>query len=651
MNTVTIDPSEMNLEEGTSRFRKPEGIAKFLRQVIGVGTPLIALTFIFDLPFYIASISIFPQQFLGFLLGFILAYVFLALPLSPKLSNNPKIPWYDWVLMLFAIGGGLYVTFFYPSLLTTMGIIRIPTLLIGGAMILAILEATRRLAGWPLLIIIGVFALYGRFGYLLPGFLTVKQTTWPRLINQLYLGSEFIFGTALQTAGAVVLAFVLFGQFLFGTGGANFLLNLAQASMGKYRGGPAKIAIVASGLMGTLSGSAVGNVAAIGIVTIPLMKRTGYAPYFAGAVEAVSSTGGVIMPPVMGAAAFIMAQLLGIPFYQVAIVAAVPALLYYMGEFIQVDLRAAKEGMKGIPKADLPSLKQTVRDGWIYIFPIIVLIYCLFSLKIRAELAAVYSVICLSVVASIRPSTRKFWRNLPSLLEGTTAGMLEVVVVSAAAGLVIGVMSYTGLGMSFSRVLTNLGGGNLLLLAILAATASTILGMGMPITACYLFLATLVAPAMVRLGVQPILAHMFVFYFGAYSFLTPPVCMAVYAAAGIAKAPMLKTAWAAMKLAIAGYIVPFMFIYRPGLVFMDSPVQIVLCITEAVLAVFCLGVAAEGYLRKPLNWIERIVYIIAACTLIAPSWLSNIVGVLLLAGLLSSNCYKLRVNQKVEIQN
>ena len=648
---MSIDASELNLEaEGSSRFRNLQGFPNWLRMAIGILVPVCGLTYVLNVPFYLTGITVFPQQFLGLLLGLVLMYVFLVLPARPKLVRNSKVPWYDWLLALAGLAGGLYVAVLYPTLIMTLGVVSTPSLVFGGAAIIAILEATRRLTGWPLLIIIAVFALYGRYGYLLPGFLATKPTTWVRLTNQLYLGADFVFGTALQTVGAVVFAFILFGQFLFSTGGAKFLLDLAQASMGKYRGGPAKVAIVASGLMGTLSGSAVGNVAAIGVVTIPLMKRTGYAAFFAGGVEAVSSTGGVIMPPVMGAAAFIMAQLLGLPYYQVAIVAAVPAVLYYMGEFIQVDLRAAKEGMKGIPKADLPSLKRTLIDGWVYILPIIVLVYGLFTLRLPAELAAVYTVLALMVVASFKPSTRKFWRGLPSILDGTTKGLLEVVVISAAAGLVIGIMSYTGLGISFSQILVQASGGSLLLLAILTAIASSILGMGMPITATYLFLATLAAPAMVKMGVPPILAHLFVFYFGAYSFLTPPVCMAVYASAAIAKAPMLKTAWQAMKLAIAGYIVPFIFIYKPAMVFMGSPGQVAVAIIEAVLAVFCLAVAAEGFLRKRLTIIERTLYLVTALAFFVPGWASDMVGFVLLATLLLFNYRSKKVGSKMNVQ-
>lgn len=634
---MAIDSNELNFEaEGASRFRKLKGVPKILQMFFGVMTPLTGLAFILDLPYHLAGVTLYSQQFLGLFLSFILGYIYLALPASPRLKKT-KVPWYDWVLATLSLVGGLYVAIYYNQLLFKIGLVDPLTVTIGALMIVTILEATRRLTGWPLIIIVAVFALYGRYGYLLPGFLATKPVTWPRLINQLYLGSEFVFGTALQTAGVIVLAFVLFGQFLFGTGGAGFLLNLAQSTMGKYRGGPAKIAIVASALFGTLSGSPVANVAAIGVVTIPLMKRTGYQGYFAGAVEAVSSTGGTIMPPVMGAAAFIMAQLLGLPYYQVALVALVPAVLYYLGEFIQVDLRAAKEGLTGIPKEELPPLGKTLITGWIYILPIAVLVYGLFGMGLRAELAAMYSLGMLLVIALIVPSTRSFWRKIPKILEETTTGLLEVAVVCATAGLVIGIVSYTGLGLSFSRILTELGGGNLLLLAILTAIASTILGMGMPVTATYLFLAVLAAPAMVKFGVPPILAHMFVFYFGAYSFLTPPVCLAVYAAASIANAPMLKTAWQAMKLASAGYIVPFIFLYKPAMVFMGSPLDVTLAIADGLLAVFALAVSAEGYFRRHLRGVERLLYLVVAISLFVPGWISRVVGLVLFGLLMGYN--------------
>ena len=628
---MSINANDLNLEaEGASRFRKLKGIPRQLQLFFGIATPLSGLAFVLDVPFHLTQVTLYSQQFLGLFLGLILSYIYLSLPARPKYVSQ-KIPWYDWILLSISLFGGLYVAFNYEQLLLSIGIVKLSTVLIGGVMILAILEATRRLTGWPLIIIVLIFALYGRYGSLLPGFLATKSVTWPRLINQLFLGTEFVFGIALQTAGAIVLAFVLFGQFLFGTGGANFLLDLARSTLGKYRGGPAKVAIVASALFGTLSGSAVGNVAAVGVVTIPLMKKVGYKPYFAAAVEAVSSTGGTIMPPVMGAAAFIMAQLLGLPYSEVVLVAVMPAILYYLGLFIQVDMRAAREGFKGIPKNELPSITKTLINGWVYIIPIIILVYGLFGMGLRAELSAMYSLGSLIVIAAIVPKTRNFWRKIPKILEDTTIGLLEVAVVCATAGLVIGIVSYTGLGLSFSRILTTIGGGSLLVLMLSTAIASVILGMGMPVTATYLFLSVLAAPALVKFGVPPILAHMFVFYFGAYSFLTPPVCLAVYAAVSIAQAPMLKTAWQAMKLASAGYIIPFIFIYKPATVFMGSPLEVVLAIFDAVLAVFALALAAEGYFERRLISIERLAFLIVSLVLFVPGWTSRLIGLFLFA--------------------
>jgi TRAP transporter 4TM/12TM fusion protein len=628
---------DLNLDaEGAARFRKLTGIPKYIQLVTGIGVPLIGIAAILDIPFWLTGKTLYPQQFLGALLGMVMVYVYMVLPASPK-RTAPNVPWYDWILAAISLMSGLYVAVFYHTLLIEIGLVQPLTVTIGALMMVAILEACRRLTGWPLVIIVLIFILYGKFGYLLPGILETKQISWSRLINQLFIGFEFVFGTALLTAGMIVLAFVLFGNFLTGTGGSQFILDISQALLGNYRGGPAKIAIVASGLFGTLSGSAVGNVASTGIMTIPLMKRTGYKGYFAGAVEAVSSTGGCIMPPVMGAAAFIMAEFLGMPYWEVALVAVIPALLFYLGEFIQVDLRAAREGLKGIPKEQLPSVRKTLIEGWVYLLPVAVLVYSLFGMGLRAEIGAMYAIGTLLVLAIVMPSLRGFWRNVPRILEDCTKGMLEVAVVCAAAGMVIGVISYTGLGLSFSRILVDLGGGNLLFLGILTAIASTILGMGMPVTATYLFLAVLAAPALVSVGVEPILAHLFVFYFGVYSFLTPPVCLAAYAAASIAKAPMMKTAWQAMKLAVAGYIVPFIFIYKPAMVFIGEPVEIAVAIVEGILAVITLAIAVEGYFGRPLNFVLRILLVVDSLAFFVPGWESRVLAFVLLFALLAYN--------------
>jgi TRAP transporter 4TM/12TM fusion protein len=632
--------SEPELESG-GRFRTLTGVPRALQRTAGILAPLLGIAFIFDLPSLVASVSLFPQQFAAAFLALILFFLFLTVPPGPH-SSRSAVPLHDWLLGAVSLAGGFYVALFYETLLIELGLLSPFKILLGLLVIVALLEATRRLAGWPIVVIVLLFAAYGRYGYLLPGLLRTKPTSWGRIVNQLYLGQDFLFGTALQTAVVVVFAFVLFGQVLFGCGAATFLLHVSQALMGRFRGGPAKIAVVASALFGTLSGSAVGNVAAVGVVTIPLMKRSGYSATFAGAVEAVSSTGGCIMPPVMGAAAFIMAELLGISYFEVAIAAAVPAALYYLGQFIQIDLRATKLGLRGMPRSAIPAFGATLRQGWMFTVPAAVLVWALFGWHLRPELAALYALASLLLIAPFNAETRRVFRRVWQLLEEVSRGMLEVTIICAAAGLVVGIVSYTGLGLSFSRVLTSWGQGHLLLLAVLTAVASIILGMGMPVTASYLFLAVLAAPALAAVGVPPLLAHLFVFYYGAYSFLTPPVCLAAYAAASLAGAPMLPTAWQAIKLAGAGYIVPFIFLYKPSMVLMGTPADIAWSLFDSVLAVWALAVATEGYLARQLGPFERIAYLIAALVMFVPGWESRVIGVVMLATLYGYGAYARR---------
>ena len=476
-----------------SRFRELTGFARLLHRILGIAVPLIGVLFILDVPYLLTSVSLFNQQYLGLFLGLVLAEIFLLVP-SGRGTSRRAVPWYDWLLAAIGLSGGLYVALFYEQLLLSLGLLTPFKICLGTLFIVTLFEAIRRLVGWTLLLTIITFVFYGRFGYLLPGVLASREISWARLINQLYLDSEFLFGTPLQVAGLVVFSFILFGQFLLATGGSDFLRNLAQSLMGQYRGGPAKISILSSAFFGTLSGTAVGNVAAVGIITIPLMKRAGYSPQFAAAVEAVASTGGCILPPVMGAAAFVMAEFLGVPYRDVVVVSIVPALLYFFALYIQVDLRAAKNKLKGLDKTQIPSLRQTLYQGWQFLIPVFVLLYTLFGWHKRAEVAALYALATLLILALFRSSSRASLKKIPQILEAVTRGMMEVAVVCAGAGLVVGVVNYTGLGQSFSRYLTMLGGGNLLLLALLTAVASTIFGMGLPVTASYLFLAVLVAP-------------------------------------------------------------------------------------------------------------------------------------------------------------
>lgn len=611
-----------------------KGVLRYLETAIALAAPIVGLVAVLDVPLYLTGVSLFSQQYLALFWGLVSALVFLTVPASKKRQSGPR--WYDIILAGASICAGVYVAVWYPELLYTLGIIDVKNVILGIVAIIIVFESTRRLTGWPLVVIVAFFIFYARFAHLFPGPLEGRGLSWARLITQLYLGADFLYGSPLRIATIVVFGFVLFGQFLFATGGGDFFVKLAEGAMGRQRGGPAKAAVVASSLFGTISGSAVANVASTGVVTIPLMKKTGYPPVFAGAVEAVSSTGGCIMPPIMGAAAFIMAEFLGVPYATVAMAAIVPAILYYLGDFMQIDLRAAKLGLKGLPPEEVPPLGKTLQKGWFFLIPIAVLVYALFILYLRPELSALVATVALLVVAAARKDLRPALSptNLVAALRGVTKAMLEITVVCAAAGFIVGIVAYTGLGFSLSAMLTQLSGENLLLLAILTAGVSTVIGMGMPVTATYILLAALAAPAMVKLGVDPLLAHLFIFYFGTFSFLTPPVCLAVYAASSIAGSPAMTTGIQAMKLAIAGYLVPFIFLYKPGLALLGSAGDVAWSLFDGVLATILLACAIEGYLLRPMRLPERIALAAAGILLFVPGWETRVAGLVIAAPVL-----------------
>ncbi len=613
-------------------------VRRVAERVLGVLVTVLGLTAVLDLPMHLAEYSIFPQQYLGAFWGLVSCLTFITCRASEKspAEGHRAVPWYDVLLAVASLALGLYIAVWYPRIVDTIGLLSPERTALGVLAVAIVLESTRRTAGWSLVIIIAVFLLYGRFGALFPGPLATTGLTWERLVNLLFLGTDFLFGAPLRIAILVVFAYILFGQVLFATGGGDIFLKLAHATMGRYRGGPAKAAVVASALFGSISGSAVANVASTGVITIPLMKRTGYSPSFAGAVEAVASTGGAIMPPVMGAAAFVMTEFLGISYGAVVLAALVPALAYYATLLVQVDLRAIKEGLKGLPQEDLPPVGPVLREGWVYLIPIVVLIGSIFLLNAEAATAALYGCGANIVLALLKPSARHALkpRRLVELCMELAQSMVQITVVCAAAGFVVGLVAYTGLGVSMAQALVDLAGNSLLLLALGTATASIILGMGMPATACYILVAVLMAPALVAAGVQPLLAHLFVFYFGNFSFLTPPVALAAYAGASIAGAPFLPTCWQAIRLALAGYIVPFIFLYKPGMALLGPGAEIAWSVFDAAVAVVLLGVAVEGYWYRPLSWWMRALIGIAALLMFVPGWSTRIAGLVLALPLL-----------------
>ncbi len=463
-----------------------------------IAIPVVGIFFLLDVPQRIGWLA-FNEQYMGLFLALALFATFLLIPVRAA-AEPDRVPWYDLVAATAGLGVGLYVFIEYPALVNTLGEITQERVVLGTVTILLLAEATRRLVGLPLVIIAAVFVFYAFFAYLFPGDFYGRGWSVSRLATYLYLDANGIFGLPLQVGSSIVLVFILFGEVLNAIGGAAFLSDFAQAVMGRFRGGPAKIAIVSSSLFGNISGSAVANVVVDGAFTIPMMKKAGYPPPQAAAVEAVASTGGQIMPPVMGAAAFLIAEYLGIPYAQVALAALVPAILYYVTLFIQVDLLAARNGIHGLPRAELPHLLKVMRHCAGFVVPLIVLIVLMFFLNWRPEEAGLTATLAGLVVGLLTPGIRVGPREIFKILISMGRSMLEIAAITGLAGVVIGILQLTGLGFSLTLTLLNLGQSSAPLLLILTAIVSMILGMGMPTTAVYVLLAVLVAPGLSEVG-------------------------------------------------------------------------------------------------------------------------------------------------------
>ncbi|MBE0598683.1 MAG: TRAP transporter fused permease subunit [Desulfuromonadales bacterium] len=587
------------------------------------------------------GLEIYNEQFLAVMLTIALSLAFLNLP-ARKGAPRGRVAWYDLVAAVAVWVAGGYLAIHYPNLVDLI-LLRPPdAVAVGCVLILLTLEALRRSIGKVLVIIVSVFLLYGLFGNLVPGQLAGRAQDWQRLAAYLSFDVNGMLGTPLFVAATVVIAFILFGSLLTLTGGSDFFTELALITMGRFRGGSAKIAVVASGFFGSISGSAVANVAATGIITIPMIKRAGYPGHHAGAIEAVASTGGQLMPPVMGASAFLMAEFLQIPYGKVVMAALIPALLYYAALFIQVDLEAGKAGITRVPAKEIPRLRA-VLSGWHFILPFVVLVGGLFYLRLQAEAAALLACATLLGGAFIfgykgkRPALGAVLQSLRT----TGLSMVELILICAGAGMVIGVIAVSGIGFGLSLALVRLGGGYLPLLLLLSAAVCIVLGMGLPTVGVYVLLAALVAPALVEVGVVPIAAHLFVMYFGMMSMITPPVALAAYAAAGIAGADFWKTTVAAMRIGWAAFVLPFLFVAAPCLILIGEPKSIALAVTTAFLGIWFVSIGLVGYFQRTLSTPLRVAFAVAGVLALIPAkafpwavWtdvLGAVVGLVLIA--------------------
>lgn len=558
-------------------------------------------------------------------LAFALVLAFLIMPgLSGKAS---RIGWIDVLLVLLAAAAALYpsaVLDYIQNRIYYVDDPKVADYVFGGLLILMMMEATRRATGLALPITALVFMVYG---------LTLGNQSFGIMLDQLYLTTEGIFGIPLYVSATYVMLFILFGSFVERSGAGQLFMDFALALAGHTSGGPAKVAVITSSLFGTVSGSAVANVMTTGTFTIPLMMRTGYRPAFAGAVEAVASTGGQLMPPIMGAAAFVMAEFLGVSYLTVAAFAILPAVLYYVAVFMAVHFEAKRIGLVGLPKADLPRLKQVMAERGHLFLPLVVIVVVLL-----AGYSAAFSALCGigSVIPTtwLRASTRKTF-TVTAIIEALESGARNTLVVAlacASAGIVIGTITLTGLGLSFTGVVLALSQNSLVLALILTMLAGILLGMGLPTTPAYIVQVALLVPALVKLGVRVEAAHLFVLYFAVLSAITPPVAMAVYAANGISRGTLMNTSWAAVKLGLTGYIIPFMFVSAPSLLLIGEPLDIVLAATTATIGVICLaGSLHEHFFFGPTRWWERVMLFVAALTLIKPGIVTDLIGAGLIA--------------------
>jgi len=611
--------------DSESNIRRPVGMITIIISVIAISMSIFH--------FYTGGFGLWlalKQRALH--LAFALTLIFLLYPTTKKGigSDKSSVPFFDIILAGLGAVVSLYLIIYYNELVLRSGLPTKLDIIFGGICILLVLEATRRAIGPELPIVVIVFLIYSYFGPYMPGFFAHRGYSLERIIEHLYMGTEGIFGIPLGVSATFVFLFILFGAVLNKTGMGKFFIDMSMALAGHTTGGPAKVAVIASGFMGSINGSSVANTVTTGSFTIPLMKSVGYNKNFAGAVEAAASTGGQILPPVMGAAAFVMSEFLEIPYIKIAAAALIPAVIYYIAVITMVHLEACKHGLKGLPKEKLPKAKEVLREKGHLLLPILGLVYLLVR-NYTPLFAAFWAIVMSIAISMVKKNTRLNIKDLFAAFEDGARGALGVAAACACAGMVVGVVTLTGLGLKIASGLVALGGGNLFLTLIFTMIASILLGMGLPTTAKYIILSIMAAPALVQLGVLPLAAHLFILYFGVIADVTPPVAVAAYAGAGIAGGNTMKTGLNALRLAIAGFMIPFIFALDPALLGLGGNwFHTVLLIITSLAGVLALGSAAGGYLLTLTKPIERIMLIVSAILLLTPNILTDIPGIMIL---------------------
>ncbi len=689
IDTTGMTEAEIAAAEAEAVLRKYDRESAYrnrLNKPLTIFTSIILIAFsVFQL---YTSIFTIPQQLLrAYHLSFVLFLVFLLFPAKKEMRKD-IIPWYDWVLAFLALGLVLYIPVNYEYVVRNMGNYGMFEIVVGLIGILMVMEACRRVVGLPILIIVSCFLLYTLFGNYIPGTFGHRGYSLRQLSTHMYFTQSGIFGTPLGVSSTFIFLFILFGAFLEKTGVGKLFIDLANAIAGKRVGGPAKVAVISSALQGTVSGSSVANTVGTGSFTIPAMKRMGYKPEFAGAVEAAASTGGQLMPPIMGAAAFLMAEVTGFTYGRVVLSAVIPAILYFSGIFISVHHEARKLGLKGLPDEEMPVLKQVMKERGFLLLPLVFMIFILsygltptyaaigailaslmaYSINwfafipVGGVLAAIiafgkegigtYCLIAIGVWLLICALRRKLGfepMDILDALKNGARGVLSVAVACATAGMIVGAVTLTGLGLKFATGLAQLAGNNIFLMMFFTMLASIVLGMGVPTTANYLITSTVCAPAIIgmlcaREGIANVgdatmsmimSAHLFVFYFGIIADITPPVALAAMAGSAIAKGEPFKTGVTATRIAIGAFIVPYIFVLNPAMLMLDAGVgEIILNVCTALLGMYALSGGLTGFVQDKCTWYESILLIGGGLGMIIPGWVSDLIGLVIVAGVI-----------------
>ncbi len=621
-----------------SAFRRLTGPWAMVITFMGIGLSLFHI--------YTATIQLLPPQLQRAPhLAMALGMIFLLYP-AKQGNIKGRVPWYDIGLAVLGLAAGFYHVIFYEALVQRSGLHTPMDFLVAAIGITLVLEATRRVAGWAMVLVALGFVAYALYGNFVPGLFGHRGFSYERVLEHTYLTTEGIFGTPLHVSATVIFVYLIFAQFLAQTGIRDFFINIAMALTGRSPGGPAKAAVISSALEGTISGSSIANTVGSGSFTIPMMKKLGYRAEFAAAVEASASTGGQIMPPIMGAAAFVMVEFLNVPYLEIAKAAAIPALLYFTAVFIMVHFEARRIGLKGIPSDQLPTWKDVIFKQGYLIVPLVAIVYMM-DVGFSPARSAIYASALAWAFGLLKKETRMDLKAILKTLEEAARGALAVIVACATAGIVVGMITLTGLGLKLSNNLVDMAGDKLWLALALTMVASLILGMGIPTTATYIVLATMAAPALVKLGVAPMAAHLFVFYFGIVADITPPVALAVYAGSAIAGSNPWRTGIEAVKLALGAFLVPYIFAMSPAMVLVGAtPLLIIQMIITSVTGMVALGAGVTGFFSTHLRAWERLALAAGGILLVDPGWLTDVIGAALVVGIYVVQFLRSRTEQQ-----